>query len=467
MVRTEQPAKPAESGSPRPGPTASPAAGAAAKSDAPTESPRLVATETTEKPGRKAAAAAAGAAGAAGAAASAGMITEARPDTADQPERTGKGRENGAGPAGGTATATATAIGSSTVDEPTAAERTDAMVPVADPEAAPGDAEPRPGVARDRRRRRRVLFAFVLAALVLAAFLGLVALITGHDDSSAPPRAAPNPVLSVPAAAPAPRPVPQLPRGGTTIFPNYRVVAYYGTADTSRLGVLGTGTPQQAAARLEQAAAPFATPGRTVQPAMELIVGLADGGPGPDGDYHHDIDQGAAGRYLAAARADKQLMIIDVQPGRTDFMTAVRPWENLLREPDVGLALDPEWRMPPGEVPGKQIGTVAADEINEVSTWLANLVQANDLPQKLFVVHQFTPNMITNPERLQTPPQLAVVQHVDGFGAPPNKLGKYRELQRPTQMHLGFKLFYTQDTPMLTAAQALALQPAPDLVTYQ
>jgi hypothetical protein len=278
-------------------------------------------------------------------------------------------------------------------------------------------------------------------------------------------------VLTVPAGAPAapvaPPPPPQLPRGGTTIFPQYRVVAYYGTADTDRLGVLGAGTPDQAATKLEQAAAPFATPGRTVQPAMELIVGVADGGPGPDGDYHHDIDQGAARRYLAAARAHRQLMVIDIQPGRTDFMTAVKPWEGLLREPDVGLALDPEWRMPPGEIPGKQIGTVSADEVNQVSSWLANLVQTNDLPQKLFVVHQFTPNMISNPERLQTPPQLAVVQHVDGFGAPPNKLGKYRELQRPQQMHLGFKLFYTQDTPMLTAAQALALQPVPDLVTYQ
>jgi hypothetical protein len=231
--------------------------------------------------------------------------------------------------------------------------------------------------------------------------------------------------------------------------------------------VLGAGTPEQAADKLEQAAAPFASPGRTVQPAMELIVGVADGSPGPDGDYHHDIDQGAAQRYLATARAHKQLMLIDIQPGRSDFMTAVRPWENLLREPDVSLALDPEWRMPPGQVPGKQIGTVSSDEVNQVSTWLAGIVRAGNLPQKLFVVHQFTPNEISNPERLQTPPELAVVQHIDGFGAPPNKLGKYKELQRPQQMHLGFKLFYTQDTPMLTAAQALALAPAPDLVTYQ
>jgi hypothetical protein len=354
------------------------------------------------------------------------------------------------------------------VAEPTPAERTDAIVPVADPDTAPEEAQPRPGVVRDRRRRRRVLFAFVLAALVLAAFLGLVALVTSHDSGSAPPRASPNPVLTIPESPPAPPPAPpQLPRGGTAIYPNYRVVAYYGTADTDRLGVLGAGTPEQAAAKLEAAAAPFATPGRTVQPAMELIVGVADGGPGPDGDFHHDIDQGAARQYLAAARAHKQLMIIDIQPGRSDFMTAVKPWESLLREPDVSLALDPEWRMPPGAVPGKQIGTVSADEVNQVSTWLADIVRTGNLPQKLFVVHQFTSNMITNPERLQTPPQLAMVQHIDGFGAPPNKLGKYKDLQRPAQMHLGFKLFYSQDTPMLTVAQALALQPVPDLVTYQ
>ena len=466
--------------------------------DRPTESSRRGSgtTSTEEKLarpwGRAAAGAAAGAAAVAGAASvaapkekSADAPAAKAPTAADAPTAKNatmeKAAEAPAARAAPTAKAATAEMGTRTpaaaasapapaVAEPSPAERTDAIVPVADPDTEPEAAQPRPGVVRDRRRRRRVLFAFVLAALVLAAFLGLVALVTSHDDGSAPPRASPNPVLSVPAAAPAPPappPMPQLPRGGTTFFPNYRVVAYYGTADSDRLGVLGAGTPEQAAEKLEQAAAPFASPGRTVQPAMELIVGVVDGSPGPDGDYHHDIDQGAAQRYLATARAHKQTMIIDIQPGRSDFMTAVRPWENLLHEPDVSLALDPEWRMPPGEVPGKQIGTVSADEVNQVSTWLADIVRTGNLPQKLFVVHQFTPNEITNPERLQTPPQLAVVQHIDGFGAPPNKLGKYQELQRPQQMHLGFKLFYTEDTPMLTTAQALALRPAPDLVTYQ
>ena len=38
--------------------------------------------------------------------------------------------------------------------------------------------------------------------------------------------------------------------------------------------------------------------------------------------------------------------------------------EKWLREPDVGLALDPEWRMAPGQVPGDVIGRVDAREVN-------------------------------------------------------------------------------------------------------
>ena len=75
--------------------------------------------------------------------------------------------------------------------------------------------------------------------------------------------------------------------------------------------------------------------------------------------------------------------------------------------------------------------------------------------------------MITAPETLATPPGLAVVQHVDGFGAPETERAEYAELQRPAQLHPGFKLFLDEDTPMLTPAETLALSPPPDLVTYQ
>ncbi|GAA4941365.1 hypothetical protein [Actinomycetospora succinea] len=299
----------------------------------------------------------------------------------------------------------------------------------------------------------------MLILALLLAVAGCAAPAAGEEER-------PGPVPPAPVAAPSPPPR-ELPRGGRTIFPQHRVVAFYGTAGTDALGVLGEGTPDEAGERLEEVAAAFATPGRTVLPAMELIVTVANATPGLEGDYSTDITPDAARTYLDAARTRGQLLVLDVQPGTSDFLSAVRVWEPLLREPDVGLALDPEWRMAPGEVPGEVIGGVSAAEVNAVSAWLSAIVTDGDLPQKLFVLHQFTASMITEPEQLATPPGLAVVQHIDGFGAPENKRGKYAQLRRPGQLHPGFKLFYDEDTPTLSPAETLGLSPPPDLVTYQ
>jgi hypothetical protein len=260
---------------------------------------------------------------------------------------------------------------------------------------------------------------------------------------------------------------PELPLGGVTIFPRYRIVAYYGTAGTPSLGVLGEGPAAQAAARLENVAAGFATPDRVIQPAMELIVTIADRTPGPDGDYSHDIDSGQVWQYLEVARAHRQLLVLDIQPGRSRFLNKVRPWERLLREPDVGLALDPEWRMPPGGVPGHIIGHAEAAEVNDVATWLAELTGSARLPQKLFVLHQFTLNMLPDLPAVRLHPELAIVQHIDGFGSPADKLSKYRTLQHPELFNMGFKLFYDEDTPMLGPAETLALDPPPSYVSFQ
>jgi hypothetical protein len=330
---------------------------------------------------------------------------------------------------------------------------------------AAGDRTAEQRSARWRRRPRRLLVASALL-LALALVAVLVVAVTGGD--AAVPAVAPSPGSdrpSPPVAALPPR--AELPRGGTTIFPRHRVVAFYGTPDTDVLGVLGEGTPEEAADRLDEAAAAFATPDREVQPTMEIIATVADGSPGPDGNYSHDVDPAAVRRYIDVARAHGQLVVLDLQPGSSDFLTVAERWEPFLSEPDVSLALDPEWRMEPGEAPGEVIGNVSAAEINQVSDWLANIVRTRDLPQKMFVLHQFTPDMIGAPETIATPPELAVVQHIDGFGAPANKLGKYQELHRPQHLHPGFKLFYDEDTPMLTPEQTLGLDPAPEFVTYQ
>jgi hypothetical protein len=63
---------------------------------------------------------------------------------------------------------------------------------------------------------------------------------------------------------------------------------------------------------------------------------------------------------------------------------------------------------------------------------------------------------------------LAVTFNVDGYGDPPNKKAKYRELRPRRRANFpGFKLFYKQDTGMLTPREVLRLRPSPVYVDYQ
>jgi hypothetical protein len=259
---------------------------------------------------------------------------------------------------------------------------------------------------------------------------------------------------------------PRLPRGGRSILPEFRVVAFYGGSSTPALGVLGEGTPEQAAQRLLAQAAPYAAGDRPLMPAFELIASLALASPGPDGTYSGPTPIPVLRRYLDAVRAIGGILILDIQPGRADFLDEVRRYEDLLVEPDVSLALDPEWKVGPNQVPGQLIGTTDASAVNAVSAYLADLIARHHLPQKLLVVHRFTPEMVTNAAAVVTRPGLAIVFHCDGFGPPSAKLADYFDLTRP-DLPRGLKLFYDEDVGLLQPADVLALVPPPDLVTYQ
>ena len=148
------------------------------------------------------------------------------------------------------------------------------------------------------------------------------------------PAASPSAVASAsPSATPTPQ-VPELPRGGTSIFPEHTVVMYYGTAGTGALGVLGETSPQKAADRLEKAAAPFGkAAGTPVLPAFELITTVASGSAGKDGDYSDELDGDSVQEYVDAAREHDMLVVLDFQPGRADFLDQVRQYEEYLLSP--------------------------------------------------------------------------------------------------------------------------------------
>ncbi len=261
----------------------------------------------------------------------------------------------------------------------------------------------------------------------------------------------------------------QLPGGGRTILPGRRVVAFFGAPGAEALGALGIGSPAQAGRRLLEQARAYEGEGRAeVLPAMELIATLVLGGPGEDGLYRKRLADRDIARYLEATREIGGILMLDIQPGRADVLDEVRHYERWLREPDVSLALDPEWRMGPGEVPGQTIGSMTAREINEVSAYLSDVVRRGNLPQKLLLVHRFTEDMIVGEEDLRPREGLAMVESVDGFGLPAAKIEKFNAFtERDEGLEEGFKLFYEEDTDLMSPEDVLALRPRVDVVMYE
>ncbi len=208
--------------------------------------------------------------------------------------------------------------------------------------------------------------------------------------------------------------------------------------------------------------------GRRVLPGLQLLATIANAAPGEDGKYRTRQSDATIARYLRAARRERALLVLDVQPGRADFMDEVRHLRRWLREPDVGLALDPEWSMDADEVPGQTIGDTDARTVNEVAAELARIVRERDLPEKLLVVHRFTLDMLVDEEAIRRPPGVALVEMADGFGPPSGKISKYRTFTREGDgMQEGFKLFYREDTDLMSVREVLRLRPEPDVVVYE
>lgn len=263
----------------------------------------------------------------------------------------------------------------------------------------------------------------------------------------------------------------ELPGGGQIVFPGRRLVALYGAPGVPALGLLGEQDVDAAIVRAQEVAAQYqALTTDTVVPGFEIIATVAAAGAGPDGNYSDERPVEDLVPWVEAAQAAGVYVILDLQPGRTDFLTQAQRYESLLAYPNVGLALDPEWRLKPDQVHLRQIGSVTAAEVNAVSAWLAQLTRANHLPQKVLVLHQFAQRMISERETLDlSHPELATVLHVDGQGTQPGKAGTWAALRQgaPAGLWWGWKNFIDEDLPTLTPEQTYQVQPVPDLVTYQ
>ena len=262
----------------------------------------------------------------------------------------------------------------------------------------------------------------------------------------------------------------ELPGGGLTLFPHRRLVAFYGNPLSPNLGVLGRQGPEETLERLQPEAAAYAAEGLLTVPAFEIIATVASTGPGADGNYSEEMEPETLRPWIELAGDRGVYVVLDLQSGRTDFLTQARRYEEFLRLPHVGLALDPEWRLGPDQVHLRQVGTVDAAEINTVVEWLRDLVRRENLPQKLLLLHQFKLSMITNRESIDTPAELAVVIQMDGQGPLGSKFGTYSIITADAadvSWRWGWKNFYDLDTPLATPEEVLGLDPVPIFISFQ
>jgi hypothetical protein len=263
----------------------------------------------------------------------------------------------------------------------------------------------------------------------------------------------------------------QLPGGGQVLFPGREIVALYGNPLYPALGALGQQGLQASIARAKAVAAQYSSlTSNPVVPAFEIIATVATAGPGPSGLYSDVISPAVLQPWVEAAVNAGLYVTLDLQPGRASLLAQAEVYQPLLKLPDVGLALDPEWQLQPGQLPLHQIGSVSIAEVNSVASWLSALTAQYDLPQKLLELHEFQLSMIQNISQLDTGyDNLSIVINMDGQGAPSSKLATWQSVvaAAPPGVFFGWKDFYAKDTPMPGPLLTIQHSPTPVLISYQ
>lgn len=259
------------------------------------------------------------------------------------------------------------------------------------------------------------------------------------------------------------------------ILPFKRIIAYYGNFYSTKMGVLGEYPKDQMLSMLkaEKARWEAADPSTPVVPAIDYIALTAQGSPGKQGYYMLRMPDSQIDHAVELANEVNGIVILDVQVGLSNLERELPMLDKYLAMPNVHLAIDPEFSMKGGEVPGTVIGTFDAADVNYAAQHLAKLVQDNNLPPKVLIIHRFTQRMVTNTSGIKPLPEVQIVMDMDGWGSPARKLNTYKQFValQPVQF-TGFKLFYKNDlkppsTRLLTPKELLQLTPQPMFIQYQ
>lgn len=259
------------------------------------------------------------------------------------------------------------------------------------------------------------------------------------------------------------------------ILPFKRIIAYYGNFYSTRMGILGELEPEAVLSHLADIQAKWeaADPSTPVMPAIEYIAMVAQADAGSDGMYRAVMPDKEIDKAYAMAQKINGILILDIQVGLSPLSAELPKFKKFLERPEVHFALDPEFSMKGGQKPGTVIGTFSAADINYTIDYMSKIVQENNLPPKVLLVHRFTQNMLTDAELIKATPEVQVVIVMDGWGSRELKRVTYRAIIEPEPVQFaGIKVFYKNDlkapsTGIFTPKEMMDLYPVPIYVQYQ
>ena len=301
---------------------------------------------------------------------------------------------------------------------------------------------------------------------------------TATPTDTATPTISPTP-SETPTNTPSPTPPPSptfetafpnpMPAMGGSYLGKVRLVSFYGSPLGRGLGILGNQPRADTYLSLRNLAGLYQplSPDRAMVPTFHMVTTVADAWPGEDGNYSHQVDYPIIANWVDYAHSKNAAVVIDIQPGLADIMEEVNRVKDLLYYPHAHLALDPEFIMEPGEVPGRQLGEITAEEINAVQAVLNDIGAAIGI-NRVLIIHQFETEMVLNKPAIQNFPFVELVFDADGYGPPGTKIADYWQYAgEPGFEYGGLKIFYEWDFPRLLPEEIMSLSPLPSVIIYQ
>jgi hypothetical protein len=265
-------------------------------------------------------------------------------------------------------------------------------------------------------------------------------------------------------------PGPEDARLAGSVIPKNRILSYYGFPGNELMGILGAYNKDTVLQKLQDQATAYEAVDSTrpIKLAFEVIASVAQADAGDDGNYLVYTDDNVIKDYVDYTRKNDLLLILDVQYGRKSTKDELDAMEKWLKHDHVHVALDPEFAVKEGQVPGQDLGTIDASDVTYAQKRLADFAGVQNISPKILIVHQFNYYSISNKDHIKPVDGVDFVLEVDGWGPPDDKLATYGVIAGPPLIeYYGFKLWYDQDEPLMTPEQVLALNPSPNVIIYQ